>query len=107
MFATAVPAVQYSTVPSIPEGAAISPDGQWIAVQAMDGSNLTADNPARHKLGKVLLFKNDNGVAKPVNALPGGEAAQGIVFGKDSQTIPVQFDVEKALAVFAILATAD
>lgn len=94
--------VQYLTVPSIPEGVAISPDGKWIAVQAMDGSNLTADNPARHKLGKVVLFTIDDGVAKPVNELPGGEAAQGIVFAKDSQTILVQFDVEKALAVFAI-----
>ncbi len=94
--------VQYLTVPSIPEGVAISPDGKWIAVQAMDGSNLTADNPARHKLGKVVLFTIDDGVAKPVNELPGGEAAQGIVFAKDNQTILVQFDVEKALAVFAI-----
>ena len=94
--------VQHLTVPSIPEGVAISPDGKWIAVQAMDGSNLTADNPARHKLGKVVLFTIDDGVAKPVNELPGGEAAQGIVFAKDNQTILVQFDVEKALAVFAI-----
>jgi hypothetical protein len=38
-------AVQHLTVPSIPEGVAISPDGKWIAVQSMDGSNLTEDNP--------------------------------------------------------------
>jgi DNA-binding beta-propeller fold protein YncE len=95
-------AVQYLTVPSIPEGVAISPDGQWIAVQAMDGSNLTADNPGRHKQGKVLLFRIEAGVARLVNEVAGGEAAQGIVFAKDNQTILVQFDVEKALAVYTI-----
>jgi DNA-binding beta-propeller fold protein YncE len=95
-------AVQYLTVPSIPEGVAISPDGQWIAVQAMDGSNLTADNPGRHKNGRVLLFRIENGTARFVNEVPGGEAAQGIVFAKDNQTVLVQFDVEKALAVYAI-----
>ena len=34
---------------------------QWIAVQAMDGSALTPDNPGRHKLGRVLLFRNEDG----------------------------------------------
>jgi sugar/nucleoside kinase (ribokinase family) len=33
---------------------------------------------------------------------PSGEAAQGIVFAKDSKTILVQFDVERALAVYQI-----
>jgi DNA-binding beta-propeller fold protein YncE len=92
-------AVQFLTVPATPEGAAISPDGQWIALQAMDGSALTPDNPGRHKLGRVLLFRNENGRVTPAGDLPGGEAAQGIVFGRDNKTILVQFDVEKAIAV--------
>jgi len=95
-------AVQYLTVPSIPEGVAISPNGHWIVVQAMDGSNLTPDNPGRHKTGKVVLFRIDGGRAQYVNDVPGGEAAQGIAIGKDNQTIFVQFDVEKAIAVYAI-----
>jgi DNA-binding beta-propeller fold protein YncE len=41
-------AVQHLTVPSVPEAAALSPAGKWIAVQAMDGSNLTPDDPGRH-----------------------------------------------------------
>jgi len=48
-------AVRHVTVPSIPEGVAISPDGRWVAVQAMDGSNLTPDNPGRRDRGRVLL----------------------------------------------------
>ena len=95
-------AVQHLSVPSTPEGVAISPDGRWIVVQSMAGSNLTPDNPGRRKTGKVVLYEIRDGVAAMVNELPGGEAAQGVVFGKDSRTVLVQFDVEKALAVYRI-----
>ncbi|RAR48342.1 lactonase family protein with 7-bladed beta-propeller [Paraburkholderia unamae] len=95
-------AVQHLTVPSLPEGVAISPDGKWIGVQAMDGSNLTPDNPGRHARGKVVLFAIRNGQAVQVAEAPGGEAAQGIVFTADSQYLIVQFNVEKQLALFAV-----
>ena len=95
-------AVQQISVPSSPEGVAISPDGKWIVVQSMAGSNLTASDPGRSKLGKVVLYAIKNGQAVRVNELPGGEAAQGVVFSKDSKTVVVQFDVERALAVYAV-----
>ncbi|BDC43724.1 YncE family protein [Paraburkholderia terrae] len=95
-------AVQQITVPSLPEGVAISPDGKWIGVQAMDGSNLTPDNPGRHARGKVVLFAIRDGQAVKVSEAPGGEAAQGIVFTADSKYLIVQFNVEKQLAFFAV-----
>jgi DNA-binding beta-propeller fold protein YncE len=95
-------AVQHFTVPSIPEGVAISPDGKWIAVQSMDGSNLTEDNPGRHTQGRVLLFAIRDGQAVKISDLPGGEAGQGIVFTADNKYILVQFNVEKQLAVYAV-----
>lgn len=95
-------AVQHLTVPSLPEGVAISPDGRWIGVQAMDGSNLTPDNPGRHARGKVVLFEIRNGVAHQVSEAPGGEAAQGIVFTADSKYLIVQFNVEHQLALYAV-----
>ncbi|MDS0856230.1 YncE family protein [Burkholderia pseudomultivorans] len=94
--------VQYLSVPSLPEGVAISPDGKWIAVQAMDGSNLTPDNPGRHKLGKVLLFAIRDGRAVQTGEATGGEAAQGIVFTADSRYVIVQFNVERQLALYAV-----
>ncbi|MDR8732117.1 YncE family protein [Burkholderia pseudomultivorans] len=94
--------VQYLSVPSLPEGVAISPDGKWIAVQAMDGSNLTPDNPGRHKLGKVLLFAIRDGRAVQTGEATGGEAAQGIVFTADSRHVIVQFNVERQLAFYAV-----
>ena len=95
-------AVQQISVANAPEGVAISPDGKWIAVSSMAGSNLTPDNPGRNKLGKVALFAIQDGAATKVNEVPGGEAAQGVVFTQDSKTVLVQFDVERALAVYAI-----
>jgi DNA-binding beta-propeller fold protein YncE len=94
--------VQHLTVPSLPEGVAISPDGKWIGVQAMDGSNLTPDNPGRHGRGKVVLFAIRNGQAVKVAEVPGGEASQGIVFTADSRYLIVQYNVEKQLALFAV-----
>jgi len=95
-------AVQQISVSATPEGVAISPDGHCIAVSSMAGSNLLATDPGRHKLGTVALFEIRNGTATKVNEIPGGEAAQGVVFSQDSQTVIVQFDVERALAVYAI-----
>ena len=95
-------AVQHVTVPSVPEGVAISPDGRWIAVQVMDGSNLPADNPARKPRGRVQLFEIRQGQAVRTADLPGGEAGQGVVFSADSRTVLVQFNVEKQIAVYAV-----
>ena len=95
-------AVQQISVPATPEGVAISPDGKWIAVSSMAGSNLLATDADRQKLGKVVLYAIKDGMATLVNELPGGEAAQGVVFTQDSKNILVQFDVERALALYTI-----
>jgi DNA-binding beta-propeller fold protein YncE len=95
-------AVQQISVPATPEGVAISPDGRWIAVQSMAGSNLLASDPGRNKLGKVALYSIRDNSATKVNELPGGEAAQGVVFSQDGKTVLVQFDVERAIAIYAI-----
>jgi DNA-binding beta-propeller fold protein YncE len=95
-------AAQQISVPATPEGVAISPDGRWIAVASMAGSNLLATDPGRHKLGVVALYAIKEGQATKVNELPGGEATQGVVFTQDSKTVIVQFDVERVLALYAI-----
>lgn len=95
-------AVQQISVANTPEGVAISPDGKWIVVSSMAGSNLTSDNPGRNKLGRLALFAIQDGAATKINEVVGGEAAQGVVFTQDSKTVLVQFDVERALAVYAI-----
>jgi DNA-binding beta-propeller fold protein YncE len=95
-------AVQHVSVPAVPEGVAISPDGRWIAVQVMDGSNLPTDNPGRHARGRVLLYEIRNGVAVKKADVAGGEAAQGIAFSADGRKLLVQFNVEKQIAIYAV-----
>src|SRR6202521_3488473 len=95
-------AVQQISVPSTPEGVAISPDGRWIAVSCMAGSNLTTDNVGRNKIGKLLLFEIKDGWATKANEIAGAEAAQGVVFSQDSKQVLLQMDVERAIGVFAV-----
>jgi DNA-binding beta-propeller fold protein YncE len=95
-------AVQHITVPSIPEGAAISPDGRWIAVQSMAGSSLPIDNSGRRDVGKIVLFEIINGQAVQVSETPSGAAAQGIVFTADNRYLLAQMNVEKAIGVYRV-----
>lgn len=94
--------VQYLNVPSVPEGVAISPDGRWITVLSMDGSNLTKDNPGRKEKGKLILFSLKDGVATQVSEVPSGTAGQGVAFTQDSQYVIAQLNVEKQLAIYKI-----
>jgi len=95
-------AVQQISVPSTPEGVAISPDGRYIVVQSMAGSNLTPNDPGRNKIGKLALFEIRDGVAVKVNEIPGAEAAQGLVFTQDNRYVLLQMDVERAIGVYAL-----
>ena len=95
-------AVQQISVASSPEGVAISPDGRYIVVQSMAGSNLTPNDPGRNKIGKLALFEIRDGSAIAVNEIPGAEAAQGVVFTQDGRYVLLQMDVERAIGVYAI-----
>jgi hypothetical protein len=95
-------AVQHLTVPAIPEGVAISPDGRWIAALAMDGSNFPADNHGRNPVGRLVLFEIENGRAMERANVPAGESGQGLVFTADSRHLIAQFNVERKLALYAV-----
>jgi hypothetical protein len=64
----------------------------------MAGSNLLAGDPGRHKVGRIVVRDpgrvGDEGQRA---ARRRGRAGRG-----DSKTIIVQFDVEKALALYAV-----
>lgn len=94
--------VQYLTVPSTPEGVAISPDGKWIAVLSMDGSNLPKGSQGQHNQGKLTLFAIEHGAARQVSEVDAATAGQGVLFTKDSQHIIAQFNVEKQLVIYGI-----
>src|SRR5437667_4606104 len=51
-------AVQQISVPNTPEGVAISPDGRYVVVSSMAGSNLTPDNPGRISSAKCCCSRS-------------------------------------------------
>lgn len=94
--------VQYLTVPATPEGVAISPDGAWIVVQSLQGSNLLSTEVGHNATGRLTLFAVRSRRAEHVDDIGSGEAAQGVVFAGDSKTVLVQFNVERMIAVFEV-----
>lgn len=94
--------VQYLPTPSLPEGVAISPDGQWVAVLSMNGSQLPAGNPGRHEQGVLQLFRLHDGKAEEVDRRPAGPGGQGVVFSRDSRQLLAEYTVARQIAVFDI-----
>ncbi len=90
-------------MPATPEGVAISPDGRWIAVNALDGSSLPPTNAGHKMVGQLVLFEIVDGRAVQRASLPTGAIAQGVTFARDNRTLFVQLNVEKAIAVFRIV----
>ena len=95
-------AVQHITVPSAPEGVALSADGRFLAVQTLGGSHLPAANPGHRDIGQISLFRVAGGMATLVNSVAGGGIAQGLVFSRDGHRLLVDFNLEKAIAVFEV-----
>jgi len=95
--------VQHISVPSVPEGVAISPDGKWLIAQSIDGSNLPPGTPGAQAHGRVTLFAIRNGHAEKVNDVADGNSSQGVVFSADSKHAIVQFNVEHQLGLYNIV----
>ena len=89
------------SVEQIPEGATMSPDGNYVAVTMQNGSNKPSSHPNYHK-GSVLKIFRINGT-KLTLAAQGefGAWGQGVVWSKDGKTLLAQSMAEKALDVFS------
>ena len=88
-------------VEQIPEGATMSPDGNYVAVTMQNGSNKPSSHPNYHK-GSILSVFRINGT-KLTLAAKGefGAWAQGVVWSKDSKTLLAQSMKDKSLDVFS------
>lgn len=95
-------AVEHVTVGPSPEGMAISPDSQWLAVGIANGTNRTKDSPFRTEHGKLLLFSLRGGKVTKVGEASTGQNTQGLVFTPNSQYILVQNYVEQEIAAYKV-----
>jgi DNA-binding beta-propeller fold protein YncE len=87
------------TVGQTPEGLKISPDGQFVAVTAMNGSNKPKSSPFYNDHGLVKVLRMDGGKLTPVAEAKVGTWCQGAAWSADSKTLLVGCMVENELFV--------
>ncbi|MCO6415913.1 YncE family protein [Siccirubricoccus sp. KC 17139] len=93
--------VDTASVGQTPEGIMASPDGRFIAVTVMNGSNKPADSPF-HGPGLVKLLRIENGRLAVVSEAQVGTWSQGAAFSADGRTLLVGNMVEKDISVFRV-----
>lgn len=83
-----------------PEALAISPDGQYVAVTVMNGSNQPAASFFASTFGRLRIFRLANRTLTPVTETRIGRWCQGLAWTRDSRTVLVQCMVEKEITSF-------
>jgi DNA-binding beta-propeller fold protein YncE len=93
--------VDTMTVGQTPEGLKISPDGRYVAVTTMNGSNKPKSSPFFNDNGLVVVLAIDGKKLGKVAQGQVGHWCQGAAWSKDSKLLLVQCMVEKEIQVFA------
>lgn len=93
--------VETVSVGQTPEGIKMSPDGSFVAVVAMNGSNKPKSSPFYRDGGSLVLFRVDGTKLTKVAEASIGHWSQGAAFSPDGKTILVGNMVEKDVQVFS------
>jgi DNA-binding beta-propeller fold protein YncE len=83
-----------------PEGLKFSPDGKFLALANIEGSNKPASSPFYRDHGTLVLFAVEGQSLRKLAEAPIGRWSQGIAFSKDGGTILVCSMIDHALDVF-------
>ena len=89
------------TVGQTPEGIALSPDGAFVAVSVMNGSNKPKDNPFFNDYGLVKVLSVKDGQLLPLTEAKVGHWCQGLAWSKGNRALLVQCMVEKEIMAFS------
>jgi DNA-binding beta-propeller fold protein YncE len=89
------------SVGQTPEGIKIAPDGNWIAISVMNGTNKTKEDPFFADKGKLLILRrNGRDLVRSADA-DIGRWCQGIAWTSNSRRLGVQCMVEEQVLVFS------
>lgn len=94
--------VETLSVGQTPEGITCSPDGSYVAVVVMNGSNKPKESPFYNPSGKLVLYMVVGKTLQKFGELPIGNWSQGVAFAPDGLTVLVQNMVQKDIQVFRI-----
>ncbi len=92
--------IETVTVGPTPEGMKLSPDGQYLALAVMNGSNKPKASPIFHNGGLLKVFSLKDKKLTPVAEADVGHWCQGVAFSKDNKKILVQCMIENEIQVF-------
>ncbi len=92
--------IETVSVGPTPEGMKLSPDGQYLALAVMNGSNKPKASPIFHDGGVLKVFSLKDKKLTPITEAGVGHWCQGVAFSKDNKKILVQCMVENEIQVF-------
>ena len=87
------------TVGQTPEGLKMSPDGKFVAVTVMNGSNKPLDSPFFNANGLLQVWARNGTQLTKSGELPIGKWCQGVAWSANSKTLLVQCMVEEEITV--------
>ena len=87
------------TVGQTPEGIKISPDGKFVAVSVMNGSNKAANSPFFNGNGQLQIWTRTGTQLTKTAELPIGRWCQGIAWSGNGKTLLAQCMVEEEINV--------
>ena len=83
------------------EGLAISPDGRYVAVTVMNGSNAAKTSPLFNDYGWLRIYTLNRAALALVAETQIGHWCQGVAWSADSRTVLAQCAVEKEIRTFS------
>jgi DNA-binding beta-propeller fold protein YncE len=102
MTAKPVRVIETLSIGQTPEGIKCSPDGSYVAVVVINGSNRPANSPFYNAQGKLVLYMVVGKTLQKFGELPIGSWSRGVAFAPDGLTVLVQNMVQKDIQVFRI-----
>ena len=88
------------SVGQTPEALKMSPDGAYVAVNVVNGSNKAKTSPFFNDYGLLKIYRITGTDLTPVTEAKIGHWCQGIAWSKDSKAVLVQCMVENEITPF-------
>ena len=92
--------VNHVSVGPTAEGLAISPDGRFVAVTVMNGSNAAKTSPLFHDYGWLRIYALNKAALALVAEAQVGRWCQGVAWSANSRTVLAQCVVEREIMTF-------
>ena len=89
------------TVGQTPEGIKLSPDGNYVAVTVMNGTNKSENSPFYNPNGLLQVYARQGTNLTKVAEAPVGKWCQGVAWNSTSDMVLVQCMVEQEILTFS------